>query len=63
MRFVIEIDLDAVTGVPEQEVGRILRFWAGALKQMELVPGTEHELSDSEYKVVGHLRVSSDTSG
>lgn len=57
MRFVIDIDLDAVSGAPEQEVGRILRFWAGALKQMELEPGTEHELSDSEYKVVGHLRV------
>ena len=57
MHFVIDIDLDAVTGNPEHEVGRILRFWAGALKQMELVPGIEHELSDSEYQVVGHLRV------
>jgi hypothetical protein len=57
MHFAIDIDLDAVTGSPEQEVGRILRYWAGALKQMQLTVGTEHELSDSEYKVVGLLKV------
>jgi hypothetical protein len=57
MRFVIDIDLDAVTGTPEDEVGRILRYWAGALKQMELGAGTELELMDSTYAPVGHLRV------
>jgi len=57
MRFVIDIDLDAVTGTPEDEVGRILRDWAGALKQMELGAGTEVELMDSTYTPVGQLRV------
>lgn len=57
MRFVIDIDLDAVTGTREEEVGRILRYWAGALRQMELGAGTEFELMDSTYTPVGQLRV------
>ena len=63
MRLVIDIDLDAVTGTPEEEVGRILRYWAGALKQMELADGTQYELMDSTYTPVGHLRVTGGGAG
>jgi len=57
MRFVMDIDMDALTGEPEKEIARILRFWAGALPRMELTPGTEQALMDSSYTPVGHLRV------
>ena len=63
MRFVIDIDLDAITGTREEEVGRILRYWAGALKQMQLGAGTELELMDSTYTAVGHLRVTDSGAG
>jgi hypothetical protein len=63
MHFAIDIDLDAVTGSPEEEVGRILRYWAGALKQMQLGAGTELELMDSTYTPVGHLRVTDAAAG
>ncbi|HET6651985.1 MAG TPA: hypothetical protein VFH10_05030 [Nocardioides sp.] len=57
MRFVIDIDMDAITGGAPQEIARILRYWAGALPQMELTTGVEQELMDSSYSPVGHLRV------
>ena len=57
MRFVMDIDLDAITDKPADEVARILRYWAGALPQMELAAGVEQELMDSPYSPVGHLRV------
>lgn len=57
MRFVMDIDLDAITDKPAEEVARILRYWAGALPQMQLAAGVELELMDSSYSPVGHLRV------
>jgi hypothetical protein len=57
MHFTIDIDIDALSGDVAAEVGRILRYWAGALKQMELREGLEHDLMDSEYRPVGKLRV------
>jgi len=53
----MDIDLDAIKDKPAQEVARILRYWAGALPQMELAAGVEQELMDSSYAPVGHLRV------
>ena len=58
MRLVIDIDIDAVSGQAQREVARILRYWAGAVPQMELMPGTEQVLMDSTYTPVGHLRIS-----
>jgi hypothetical protein len=58
MRLTIDIDMDAVTGETDKEIGRILRYWAGALPQMDLAAGTEQVLMDSSYAPVGHLRVS-----
>jgi hypothetical protein len=57
MRFVIDIDLDALTDHPEKEIARILRYWAGALPQMGLAAGTDQVLMDSAYMPVGHLRI------
>jgi hypothetical protein len=36
---------------------RILRYWGGAMKQLDVTQPMEHELSDSEYKIVGTLRL------
>jgi hypothetical protein len=61
MRFVLEVDLAAgkLTGEDRAaELGRILRYWAGAMKQMPpLAPGDRQDLSDSDYTVVGSWRV------
>lgn len=56
MRFVLEVDLDSLAD-PNAELGRILRYWAGAMKEMELAPGVEQPLMDSGYQPVGVLRV------
>ena len=58
MRFTIDIDVDALTGEPRQEIARILRFWAGALPKMELAAGLDQELMDSAYASVGSMRLS-----
>jgi hypothetical protein len=60
MRFVLEVDLDAGALAGEhraEELGRILRYWGGYMKQMELVPGAQQDLSDSDYTVVGSWRI------
>lgn len=54
----LDIDMDALTGDHATEVGRILRYWGGAMKQLDLTQPMEHQLSDSEYKIVGVLRLS-----
>lgn len=53
----LDIDLDALTGEHDAEVGRILRYWGGAMKQLDLTQPFEHELSDSEYQVVGSIKL------
>jgi hypothetical protein len=60
MRFVLEVDLDAgaVSGDARgAELGRILRYWGGAMKDVELVPGARQDLMDSDYTKVGEWRV------
>jgi hypothetical protein len=60
MRFVLEVDLEAgaLAGADRAaELGRILRYWGGYMKQMELVPGARQDLSDSDYVVVGSWRI------
>jgi hypothetical protein len=61
MRFVLEVDLAAGRLAGDDraaELGRILRYWAGAMKQMlPLAPGDRQDLSDSDYTVVGAWRV------
>jgi hypothetical protein len=60
MRFVLEVDLDAGALAGEDraaELGRILRYWGGAMTQVDLTAGTRQELMDSGYAPVGEWRV------
>jgi hypothetical protein len=61
MRFVLEVDLEAGALAGDDraaELGRILRYWAGAMKQMPpLTSGDRQDCSDSDYTVVGEWRV------
>jgi hypothetical protein len=60
MRFVLEVDLDAGALAGDNraaELGRILRYWGGWMKQVSLEPGSRQELSDSDYAVVGEWRI------
>ena len=60
MRFVLEVDLDAGALAGEHraaELGRILRYWGGAMKQVSLEAGARQDLSDSDYAVVGSWRI------
>jgi hypothetical protein len=60
MRFVLEVDLDvgALAGEKRaEELGRILRYWGGSMKQLGLAPGARQELYDSGYAKVGEWRV------
>ena len=53
MKFTLEVELDQLSGDTVEELGRILRYWAGNLKHYELVDGTSETLMDSEYQPVG----------
>jgi hypothetical protein len=56
----LEVDLDAgalAAGDRAAELGRILRYWGGAMKQVPIEPGSRQELYDSGYTAVGQWRV------
>ena len=55
MKFVLEVDLSAgaVADAPLEELGRILRYWAGNVKHYPLQPGSGETISDSTYAPVG----------
>ena len=56
MRFVLEVDLDAGALAGEArgaELGRILRYWGGAMKEVPLTPGARQDLYDSDNSAVG----------
>ena len=54
----MDIDLDALSGDTEAELGRILRYWGGNLKYYDLTaPVRDVECSDSTYAVVGSWRI------
>jgi hypothetical protein len=60
MRFVLEVDLEAGALAGDAravELGRILRYWGGAMKQIELAPNSTQTLYDSNYTEVGAWRV------
>jgi hypothetical protein len=60
MRFVLEVDLEAGALAGEDtaaELGRILRYWGGAMKQVPLEPGAHQDLYDSDYARVGEWRL------
>ncbi len=53
MKFILEVDMTQLTGDPGTELGRILRYWGGAMKDIELTDGATQALYDSEYQRVG----------
>lgn len=57
MKFVLEVDLDAVAGAPDEELGRILRYWAGNVKHYDLAAGTTETIRDTGYAAVGTWRI------
>lgn len=60
MRLTLELDLSTVAEDPAGEAGRILRYWAGALRQIDLTAPAEFPVMDSSYSTrVGTLRVES----
>jgi hypothetical protein len=57
MRLVIDLDLGLLPNDPGAELRRTLGFWAAWLPKMDLTQPVEHELHDSNYQVVGTLRL------
>lgn len=57
MRLIVDIDLDQLPEPRGDEASRILRYWAGALRQMGVEAEVTHQLMDSAYQPVGELRI------
>ncbi len=59
MKFVLEVDLSAwiPDGEVGKELGRILRYWAGGVQQLELSPGQGSDIYDSSYRPVGRWTI------
>jgi hypothetical protein len=59
VKFILEVDMGetAFQGNGAQELGRILRYWAGGLKQVELTPGAGSAIYDSAYNEVGRWSI------
>ena len=57
MRLVIDLDLGLLPNDPGAELRRTLGFWTAWLPKMDLTQPVEHELRDSDYQVVGTLRL------
>lgn len=59
MKFILEVDLDAgaLAQDPATELGRILRYWGGSVKQLEFDVETEQDVYDSAYSRVGTWRL------
>lgn len=62
MRFIFEVDMntEAMKLNPEAELGRVLRYWAGNLKNYPMEPGTGEGIVDSEYKDAGSWAIVGD---
>jgi hypothetical protein len=57
MRFVLTIDLDKLPEDTGAEVGRILRYWGGAAKDLDWSTPSRQALMDSSYAEVGELQI------
>lgn len=58
VKLSIEIDLASMPSDTAAETGRILRYWAGAMDQMDLSTPAEFPLMNSSYDTqVGTLRL------
>lgn len=57
MRFVLTVDLDQLTTRTDNELARILRYWADALTSEDLDATKGMNIYDSSYTKVGKWRV------
>jgi hypothetical protein len=57
MTFELTVDLERLTGDAARELGRILRYWAGATKDLDLTTRQEQTIYDSADSEVGAWRV------
>jgi hypothetical protein len=64
VKFILEVDLSrmAIESEAGKELGRILRYWGGAVQKMELQAGQSQVIYDSAYHEVGRWAVT-DSSG
>jgi hypothetical protein len=61
VRFVLDVNLPDTADV-RRELGRILRYWGGAMKDLDdLEPGDKQDIYDSDYNRVGSWSVSADS--
>lgn len=57
MKFVLEVDMAGFEDNADKELGRILRYWAGAMPQVKLEAGAGSAIYDSAYREVGSWRI------
>jgi len=57
VKFELTVDLDRLTHDAAAELGRILRYWAGATKNLDLTRPQEQAIYDSTYAEVGAWRI------
>jgi hypothetical protein len=57
MRLLIDLDLGLLPNDRGKELRRTLGFWTAWLPKMDLTRPTEHELRDSDHRVIGKLRL------
>ena len=57
MKFILEVDMDTFGDNAGKELGRILRYWGGAMTQVDLSDGATQAISDSEYREVGRWTI------
>jgi hypothetical protein len=57
VKFTLEVNLAGMAD-PRDELGRIIRYWGGAMKQLDgLKPGDRQDIYDSAYTKVGSWTV------
>lgn len=59
-RFTLTVDLDAISGDVQQELARILRYWAGNVRHYPRSDGTGEVIYDATYTPVGQWVFSDD---
>lgn len=59
MKFILEVDtaLGSIAGAEAEELGRILRYWAGNLKHYPMDAASNEIIYDSNYEAVGSWRL------
>ena len=58
MRFVLTVDLDRIAGTPADELSRILRYWGGAAKKLDVSQPQKQAIYDSACAEVGFWQIS-----